>query len=388
MNVILLRFGELYLKGHNRNIFENTLIKNIKIMLEGERFKFEKTFGRYVVCNYDEKRENIIINKLKKVFGLYSLSPAKEVDATMESIMQEINNIDCKNKSFKVFVKRADKTFPIPSMDLSKKLGEFILTKNEGSSVDLYSPQCEIHVDIRMNKKAYIFDKIIKCQRGLPLGSSGKGLLLLSGGIDSPVAGYLIAKRGMEIEALHFHSYPYTSELAREKVVKLANLLSEYVGQIKLHIVSFTKVQEEIHKNCKAEFMITIMRRIMMRVAERICDKYNLGAIITGESLGQVASQTMQSMTVTGSVVKEKPIFRPCIAMDKEDIMKISNEINTYQTSILPYEDCCTVFLPKNPVIKPTIPQAMREEEKLDIEKLVLECVDNEEVMIIGKETN
>ena len=385
MKVILLRFGELYLKGHNRNVFENTLIDNIKKMLQGEEFKFEKTFGRYVISDYKEDRENEIVKKLKKIFGLYSLSKAREVEANIEKIKECVKGIDCKNTSFKVFVKRADKSFSIPSMEFAKELGELVLETNEGSFVDLYNPQKEIHVDIRFNGKAYIFSETIKCLGGLPLGSSGKGLLLLSGGIDSPVAGFLMAKRGMTLEALHFHSYPYTSEQAKEKVVTLAKELSEYTGEIKLHVISFTRVQEEIHKRCKDEFMITIMRRIMMRVAERLCEKHDLGAVITGESLGQVASQTMQSMTVTGDVVKHKPIFRPCIAMDKEEIMKIAKEIETYQTSILPYEDCCTVFLPKNPVIKPTIKQAEREEEYLNVEALVEQALESEEIIVCNK---
>ena len=385
MKVLLLRFGELYLKGNNRNIFENTLIQNIKTMLNEEQFTFSKTFGRYVISNYDENRQDEIIEKLKKVFGLYSLSPAVEVDAQLDKIKEVISNIKLDKQSFKVFVKRADKTFPLSSMELAKVLGEFLLNQNVGSSVDLYNPQKEIYVDIRLNHKAYIFDEVIKCQGGLPLGTAGNGLLLLSGGIDSPVAGYLMAKRGMRLEALHFHSYPYTSTQAKDKVIKLAQLLCDYVGEIKLHIVSFTKVQEEIHKRCKSEYMITIMRRIMMRVAEKICIANNLGAIITGESLGQVASQTMQSMTVTGSVVDTLPIFRPCIAMDKEDIIAISKDINTYETSILPFEDCCTVFLPKNPVIKPTIKQAESEESYLNINSLVDECITSEEVVLINK---
>lgn len=387
MKVILLRFGELYLKGHNRNIFENTLIQNIKNSLTGETFSFSKTFGRYVISNYDEKRQDEIVSKLKKVFGLYSLSIAEEVDAQLETIKQVVSNIKIGKQSFKVFVKRADKTFPLSSMELARELGGVVLDNNNESAVDLYTPQKEVYVDIRLNHKAYIFDEIIKCQGGLPLGTSGKGLLLLSGGIDSPVAGYLMAKRGMTLEALHFHSYPYTSEQAKDKVIELAKLLCEYVGEIKLHIVSFTRVQEEIHKRCKSEFMITIMRRIMMRVAERLCKANNLGAIVTGESLGQVASQTMQSMTVTGNVVKELPVFRPCIAMDKEDIIAISKDIDTYDTSILPYEDCCTVFLPKNPVIKPTIKQAEQEESYLNIDSLVEECINREEVITIRKDS-
>ena len=198
------------------------------------------------------------------------------------------------------------------------------------------------------------------------------------------MAGYLIAKRGLELEALHFHSYPYTSELAKEKVITLAKELSEFVGKIKLHVISFTRVQEEIHKNCSAEYMITIMRRIMMRIADRLCVTNSLGAIVTGESLGQVASQTMQSMTTTGEVVRERPIFRPCVAMDKEDIMKVANEIGTYKTSILPYEDCCTVFLPKNPIIKPTIERCEREEIKLNIDSLIEECLGSEEIIEIN----
>lgn len=387
MKVILLRFGELYLKGHNRNIFENTLIQNIKNSLTGETFSFSKTFGRYVISDYDEKRQDEIVSKLKKVFGLYSLSIAEEVDAQLETIKQVVSNIKIGKQSFKVFVKRADKTFPLSSMELARELGGVVLDNNNESTVDLYNPQKEVYVDIRLNHKAYIFDEIIKCQGGLPLGTSGKGLLLLSGGIDSPVAGYLMAKRGMTLEALHFHSYPYTSEQAKDKVIELAKLLCEYVGEIKLHIVSFTRVQEEIHKRCKSEFMITIMRRIMMRVAERLCKANNLGAIVTGESLGQVASQTMQSMTVTGNVVKELPVFRPCIAMDKEDIIAVSKDIDTYETSILPYEDCCTVFLPKNPVIKPTIKQAEQEESYLNIDSLVEECINREEVITIRKDS-
>ena len=384
MRVILLRFGELYLKGNNRSYFENTLINNIKKKLEGEDFRFEKTFGRYIISNYNPNKENEIIEKLQKVFGLQSLSVADEVEASVETIKSKIQEILLDGKSFKVFVKRADKTFPITSMDFAKELGGLILSKNHKSCVELYNPEVEIHVDIRLNHKAYIFKDTIKCQGGLPLSCSGNGLLLLSGGIDSPVAGYLIAKRGMKIDALHFHSYPYTSLQAKEKVIALANKISDYVGNFKLHIVSFTNIQEEIHKKCSPEFMITIMRRIMMRVAEKICKQNNLQAIITGESLGQVASQTIQSMTCTGNTVDLIPILRPCIAMDKEDIMKISYEIKTYDTSILPYEDCCTVFLPKNPVIKPKLEKCEAEERKLDVDDLVENCILNEEIIEIG----
>lgn len=385
MKVLLLRFGELYLKGNNRDVFERNLIAKIKEKLCGEKFRFSKTFGRYVISEYEQDRENEIVQKLKQVFGLYSLSRASEIDANVEAIENEVKKLSIGNKSFKVAVKRADKNFTMSSMEFASYLGGVVLENNKDSNVDLYNPDIMINVDIRLNNKAYLYTEVEKCQGGLPLGSAGKGLLLLSGGIDSPVAGYLIAKRGLEIEALHFHSYPYTSERAKEKVISLAEKLTDYVGDIKLHVISFTKIQEAIHVNCQSEFMITIMRRIMMRIAERICEKYELGAIVTGESLGQVASQTMQSMTVTGSVIIEKPIFRPCIAMDKEEIMAVAKSIDTYKTSILPYEDCCTVFLPKNPVIRPTVKKAEREESRLDIETLINQALENEEILEIKR---
>lgn len=383
MKSILLRFGELYLKGNNRYLFEKMLIDNIKFTLKDEKFQFEKTFGRYVITNYNQVDENRIIEKLKRVFGLHSFSITTEVDSNKEDITNEVCKIDTSNKSFKVFVKRADKAFEMSSMEFASYLGEKLLEKYPTSKVDLYKPEISINVDMRINGKSYIFTDSIKGQGGLPLGCSGKGLMLLSGGIDSPVAGYLIAKRGMKLDALHFHSYPYTSEQAKDKVITLAKELSQYLGHFNLHIVSFTKVQEEIHKHCLPEYMITIMRRIMMRVAEKICENNKLGAIVTGESLGQVASQTMESMQTTGSVLKSLPILRPCVAMDKEDIIKVANEIETFKTSILPYEDCCTVFLPKNPVIRPTIEKCLKEESKLDISSLVDECVSGEEIIKI-----
>ncbi len=382
--VLLLRFGELFLKGRNIDVFENQLIHNIKKKLYGEEFVFHKTLVRYIVSNYNQGNESRIIDKLKQVFGLVSLSPAIEGNSNEAEIEEEINKIELNGKTYKVSVKRADKKFPISSMDYAKKLGTIIWNNHENPEVDLYNPQVEVCVDIRNNGRTYIYTEVVPCQGGLPLGSAGKALLLLSGGIDSPVAGYLMGKRGLELHALHFHSYPYTSERAKEKVVELAHEIAPYVGDIKLHCVSFTKVQEEIHMNCVPEYMITIMRRIMMRVAQKICEKYGLGAIVTGESLGQVASQTMQSMTVTGSVVESLPVFRPCIAMDKEEIMSIARKIGTYETSILPYEDCCTVFLPKNPVIKPTIEKAEKEESFLNVEDLVQECLANEEIIEVS----
>lgn len=382
--VLLLKFGELFLKGRNRKEFIKLLRGNILKKLKEFGCVLQETQGRLVVSDYDLSQEDVIIEKLQQVFGLIAVSSAIEIDTTLENIENEVRRLDLSFvKTFKVEVKRADKSFPMTSMELESRLGGVILDKFSNLKVDVYHPEVVVNVEIRVNGKAYIYDKLIKCAGGLPLGSAGRGLLLLSGGIDSPVAGYLVAKRGLKLEAVHFHSYPYTSVQAKEKVIELANRISAYCGEIKLHVVSFTEIQEQIHKNCDAEYMITIMRRIMMRIAQKICERNELGAIVTGESLGQVASQTMQSMNVTNSVVS-LPVFRPVLTFDKEEIMDVAKKIKTYETSILPYEDCCTVFLPKNPVIKPTIRRAEYLEKFLDVDKLVQVALDNEEIIEIN----
>lgn len=381
--VLLLKFGELFLKGRNRREFLRLLRYNIEQKLKGLTYKLSETQGRLVVSNFSADIEDELISRLQKVFGLIGVASAVEIDTAMEDIEKYVGGFDVENyKTFKIEAKRADKTFPMTSMEIERHLGGVVLDKNPNLKVDLYNPELVINVEIRVNNKTYIYSNLYPCANGLPLGSAGKGLLLLSGGIDSPVAGYLMSKRGLKLEAVHFHSYPYTSAQAKEKVIELAKEISEYCGEIKLHIVSFTEIQEQIHKNCDAEYMITIMRRIMMRIAERLCKENGLGAIVTGESLGQVASQTMQSMTVTNSVVS-LPVFRPVIAFDKEEIMNVARKIGTYETSILPYEDCCTVFLPKNPVIRPTISRAEYLEKSLDIDSLVETAVLNEEIIDI-----
>ena len=383
--VLLLKFGELFLKGKNKKDFENLLMENIKAKLSSFKYKISYTLGRIVISDYELDDEWTIVEELKTVFGLIGVSKAVEVDTSEENIFAYASSISLSG-TFRVNAKRADKKFPLSSMELERKLGEVILTHNENLKVDLHNPEHIVYVEIRFNNKTYIYYETIKCAGGLPLGSAGKALLLLSGGIDSPVAGYLMAKRGLKLEAVHFHSYPYTSEQAKEKVIELGRKLTKYCDEIKLHIVSFTKVQEQIHMNCDSEYMITIMRRIMMRVAEKICKENDLGAIITGESLGQVASQTMPSINVTNSVVS-LPVFRPLIAFDKEDIIEIAKEIDTYDTSILPYEDCCTVFLPKYPVIKPTIRRAEYNEKFLNVDALVDEAIATKEEIIL-KEIN
>lgn len=383
--VILIKFGELFLKGRNRHDFIKLLKRNICEKLKGCECCLEETQGRLICRGYDPYQENEIAEKIKKVFGLVAIARAVETDCNLQNIEHEVGAIDFTNiESFKVESKRADKSFPLTSMELDSHLGGVILEKNKKLHVDLYNPQMRVFVEIRNNGKTYIYSKLEECSGGLPLGSAGKGLLLLSGGIDSPVAGYLMSKRGLSLEAVHFHSYPYTSLQAKEKVVSLAKMISRYCGAIKLHIISFTEIQEQIHKNCDPEYMITIMRRIMMRIAERISYANDLGAIVTGESLGQVASQTMQSMNVTNSVVN-LPVFRPLIAFDKEEIMDIARKIGTYETSILPYEDCCTVFLPKNPVIRPTLKRAEYLETLLDVEGLVEKALANEEIVLVDE---
>jgi len=372
MRVLLVRYSEIFLKGNNRGFFEKALIKNIKTALLGEEYKFQHISGRYIISEYKEARENELLSKLTKVFGIHSISPALVVETTPENIYEECKKLKI-NGTFRVTTRRASKIFPIKSMEFSANVGGVILDNNPNSKVDLHEPQTIINIDIRENGYTYILTTVVEGAGGMPVGTAGKGLLLLSGGIDSPVAGYYMARRGMIVNALHFHSFPYTSELAKQKVIDLAKIMSRYLGTIRLNFISFTQVQEAIHKNCDNEFMITLMRRIMMRIAEKLAQDSGAGAIITGESLGQVASQTLESITCTNAVVK-LPVFRPLIAFDKIDTIKVATHIGTFETSIQPYEDCCTVFLPKNPVIKPKIEKVLREESKLDIDKLVEEA--------------
>jgi len=379
-NTILIRYGELFLKGKNKGYFERTLINQIRERLSAFNCEVKKISGRYFVCGYNDYDEFQIIEALSKIFAIHSISPAKMIDTSVENITNYISQLELQQNTFRVTVKRADKSFPVNSSDFASKMGGVILKNNNHLKVDLINPQVDVNIDIRENGKTFIFFEKIPCLGGMPLGTAGKGLLLLSGGIDSPVAGYTVAKRGMQITALHFHSYPYTSEQAKQKVLDLAKILSDYTGNIKVYVCGFTHTQEEIHKHCNDEYMITIMRRIMMRIAERLCEKEGLQTIITGESLGQVASQTIESITVTNGVIEKLPVLRPLIAMDKEDITEIARNINTYKTSILPYEDCCTVFLPDHPVIKPKLEKVLHEESKLDIDALVEECIQNIQV--------
>ena len=383
-NIIVLRYGELYLKGKNRGFFERQLIGNIKNKLKEFDCELICHRGRYEVVGYKQEDELRITSALKTVFGLKSLSIAQKVPSDIGAMSDMILEKLPKSGTFKIETHRADKTFPLTSPQISATLGEKIIDANENLTVDLHNPDILVNVDVREDKHTYIYTEKEECAGGMPVGCAGKGLLMLSGGIDSPVSGYMLAKRGLSLDAIHFHSYPYTSVQAKDKVVELARIMSDYCGSMNLIVVPFTKIQETIHAKCSSEYMITIVRRFMMRIAEKVAFYRDCGCIVNGESLGQVASQTLQSITVTNDVVKTMPIFRPLIGMDKQEIIDISLKIGTYETSILPYEDCCTVFMPDSPVTKPTIVKAENEEKKMgDYEKLIEEAVDNIEIIKI-----
>ncbi|MBR2614109.1 MAG: tRNA 4-thiouridine(8) synthase ThiI [Clostridia bacterium] len=377
--VIIIRFCEIHLKGKNRGYFERLLQSNIESSLKDINHNFTALHSRYVVDDFDINDYDLICDKLKKIPGVHTFSKGLVVDNDFELISEAVLEV-CKGKTgtFKVAVNRADKTFPIRSMDACRELGGRVLDNYKDLTVNVSNPDHLINVDIREDGKTFIYCDVEYGISGMPVGSAGKGLLLISGGIDSPVAGYMMAKRGMKLDCVHFHSYPYTGEAAKEKVIELTKKVSEYNGGMNLYVVSFTKIQEAIHKYARDDYMITIMRRIMMRIAERLSKKIGAQAIITGESLGQVASQTIEGMTCTEEVLN-MPILRPLVAFDKLDIIKISKDIDTYDTSILPYEDCCTVFLPKFPVIKPSIETAKQEEAKFDMESLIEEAIQNAE---------
>ena len=383
--VIIIRYCEIHLKGKNRGYFEKVFMNNLEKSLSGIRHEIRKPSGRYVVENFDEARTDEIVSRLQKVFGTHTLSIAYKVPATMDDIFAAVLAVAPEEGSFKVQANRADKHFPLNSMQINAEVGGRLLEARPALRVDVHAPQHLIGIDVRENGDALVFCGWIKAAGGMPVGTSGKGMLLLSGGIDSPVAGHMIAKRGMTIEALHFHSYPYTNRQAREKVEELAHIIAGYTGGLDLHVISVTHIQEAIHKYCPAEMMITLLRRFMMRIAERLCRQTGAQCIVTGESLGQVASQTIEGMTSSGSVVHELPILRPLVGFDKTEIVERAREIGTFETSILPYEDCCTVFLPKHPLIRPDLAKVAEQEKKLDVEALVAEALASAELVEIHR---
>ncbi len=379
--VIIIRYSELHLKGKNRGYFERVLLTNIEKALKGLKHELKRQSGRYLVENFDEFEEDKIVSRLKKVFGIHSLSVALKVPSDMNAIYKAAEEVCFESGSFKVDTHRADKIFPLNSMQISAEIGGRLLNNFKSLSVDVHNPQFIVNIDVRENGTSLVFNEFFKGAGGMPVGTSGKGLLLISGGIDSPVAGHMIAKRGMQVNCIHFHSYPYTNMQAREKVVELAKVLSSYTGGTKLYIVSVTHIQEEIHKKCNGEYMVTLLRRFMMRIAETVATKCGAQCLITGESLGQVASQTVEGITSSNSVIKNLPVLRPLCGFDKDEIIERSRDIGAYDISIQPYEDCCTVFLPAHPVIKPTLKSVSEEEGKLEVDKLVEEAISTLEVL-------
>ena len=379
--VIVLKYSEIHLKGGNRKFFEKALLKNLKYKMY-KLAKVTHTGSRYIVHDFDESNLEEIESKIMQTFGVHSYSIGTEIETSYENVKEFCASIKLSG-TFKVDTTRADKTFPVNSMDLSREIGGIILKNNSGLEVDVRNPQTLVKIDIRENGYTYIYMGEKKALGGLPVGTSSKGLVLLSGGIDSPVCAVEMAKRGMEIMAIHFHSFPYTSEQAKQKVIDLAKLVKPYTNLNTLFVVPFTKIQEAIHKNCNEEYMITLMRRFMMRISERIANSNECGCLITGENLGQVASQTIESMTITNNAIEYLPVMRPLVSRDKEEIIEIAKKIGTFETSILPYEDCCTVFLPKYPIIKPKLEKVLKEESNLNIEDLVNEAIENVEVVRI-----
>lgn len=375
--VILIRFNEIHLKGGNKKYFIKLLYTNIKQALKPFECKIENIQNRLLVRDYIDEDE--IITNLKAVFGVHSISVATEIDNDAELIKNYISKLYI-NGTFKCDVNRADKSFPVKSNEFAADLGGIILENNKDAKVDIHNPKTIVHVDIRENGKTFIFNEIIYAYSGLPLGENRDGLLLLSGGIDSPVAGFCMAKRGLRQDILHFDSFPYTSPQAKEKVIQLAKTIKKFIGAKYMYVCSMTKMQEEFHLHCSEEYAINLLRRSMIRVANALCEKYKYKTIITGESLGQVASQTIESLTTTNTVASV-PVLRPLISFNKDEIIAIAKDIDTYETSVLPYEDCCTVFLPKNPIIKPKIKEAEREEEKINLEELLKFVIDNIEVI-------
>ena len=390
--VFLIKYAEIGIKGNNKYVFEDALVNQIRIALRNidGTFNVRKSQGHiYVEANgeidYDE-----VIEALKKVFGIAAICPVmsfenKEWDNITKEVLSYIEKeYGNKEFTFKVVAKRADKKYPLKSPEIASKIGGCLLKNFPNIKVDVHNPDVKIHIEIRDN--VYVYTKEIQGPKGMPLGTNGKAMLLLSGGIDSPVAGYMVAKRGVFIDAVYFHAPPYTSERAKEKVKDLAKLMSKYTGPIRLHIINFTDIQLYIYDKCPHNQLTIIMRRYMMRIAENLAKKSKCLGLVTGESIGQVASQTMESLNCTNEVCT-LPVYRPLIGFDKQEIIEVANKINTFETSVLPYEDCCTIFVAKHPVTKPEVNKIRESEENLNekIDELVKVALDTEEVVYIGK---
>ena len=385
--IFLLKLGEIVLKGANKRQFEDKLRQNVR-----RRMRPFGNFDVYLMQStiYGEPMDELCDvdgawEACNSIFGLVSLCRCRACEKDLDSIFATIeeylgDELDCA-ESFKVESKRSDKRFPLTSIGISQAIGGRLAEAHPSCRVDVHNPSYTVYVEVR-DLAAYVHGPAVPGAGGLPTGVGGRAMCLLSGGIDSPVAAYMMAKRGVEIECVHFFSYPYTSELAKNKVLELARLVTRYCGRMTVNVVSFTQIQEAIRDNCPEEFFTLIMRRFMMEISQRIGQEHGCEALITGENLGQVASQTMQAMAVTGAVV-DVPIFMPLVGMDKEEIVTIARKIGTMQTAILPYEDCCTVFTPKHPKTKPNLNQLLHAEKNLDREALILQAIENTEKITV-----
>lgn len=383
-NILIVKYGEIGVKGKNRYIFENKLIKNVKNILKPiGNFNVYKEYGRIYVDLEDYDYEEVI-EEVKKVFGIVGVCPAvraeKDYDKLKELALKMLQEkIENGAKSFKVESRRGDKTLPLTSQEMSVDIAGFLVYQvKDAIKVDVRNPEIKIKCEYRQSH-VMVYSDTVPGYGGLPLGTNGRAMSLLSGGIDSPVASWMVAKRGMELECIHFHSYPFTSEKSQEKVRDLAQILAKYCGRVRLHKVNILEIQKAIGLQCKEEEMTIISRRFMMKIAQRVAESRYCEALVTGESIGQVASQTIQGLTCTNASVSI-PVFRPLIAMDKTEIIEIAEKIGTFETSILPEEDCCTVFSPKKPVTKPKLDRIEKSENKLDVEKLIQDAIDNIEI--------
>ena len=383
--IILIKYGELTTKKGNRNFFINTLYNNLKNKLSNYEVNIKKDRSRMYVEFLDKDLDKIK-SVIDKIFGIHSYHIAYIIDNDENNIKNKVLDIlkDIDFKTFKIETKRSNKSFPIHSQDMNRVIASNILKNINNISVDVHNPDILVKVEIRDNH-TYIYLNSYEGIGGYPVGTQPRGLLMLSGGIDSPVAGYLAMKRGIEVDCVYFEAVPHTSIEARNKVIELCRKLSLYTDHINLHIVNFTPIQEAIYKNCREDYCITIMRRMMYRIMDRLCDKYKGLCIINGESIGQVASQTLNSMNVINSVTN-KVVIRPVACLDKLEIMDISRKIDTYDISILPYEDCCTVFVPKHPVINPKIETAIKEEDKFNYLEMIDKAIDDLNTIVVKEE--
>ncbi len=387
--VLLIRYAEIHLKGLNRPYFERRLQDAIRRALRSMGARVERTQSRMFVYGLSAEQVEPAIERLQRVFGVHSVSPALAVDVSYDAIaeaacqLMEAELTNRQQASFKVFSRRSDKSFPMRSDEINRELGSLLLSRFPALHVDVHRPEISVGVEVR--ERCFVYVSEVRCAGGMPVGCNGRAALLISGGIDSPVAGYMIAKRGVSLSAVHFYSYPYTSERARDKVVALTRILSRYAEEIRLHLVPFTDIQMTIYEKCPSSQTTVLMRRLMMRIAERIAKEDGALALVTGEAIGQVASQTMESLAVTNDAVS-MPVFRPLIGFDKQEIVERAIAIGTYETSILPYEDCCTVFVPQHPITRPAVDKLRESEALVDFTEMIDAALKNTELICVSEE--